>query len=169
MQARALVTDTHILTLCLQDALVHRPPQPRFSVLRAVAVAFDREEKRRRFQVASRKRRKELREQRERKKRLKESKGPRKNQESSEQAKDVKYPFNMNEKVLIKGNKRTPEKLVGKEAFITSKCLNGWYLVKLVENGESVRLQFRSLQGTQASDNGVGDYVQQQNPEQLES
>lgn len=137
-------------------------------VLRAVAVAFDREEKRRRVQVASRKRRKELREQRERKKRLKESKVPRKIHDSSEQNKGVHYPFNVNEKVLIKGNKRTPEKLVGKEAFVTSKCLNGWYLLKLVENGESVRLQFRSLQGTGESDSGVADHVQQQLPDHAE-
>lgn len=26
----------------------------------------------------------------------------------------------------LQGNKRTPEKFVGKEAVITSQCLNGW-------------------------------------------
>lgn len=137
-------------------------------VLRAVAVAFDREEKRRRLQVASRKRRKELREQRERKKRLKESKTPRKSHENSEQGKGVQYPFNVNEKVLIKGNKRTPEKLVGKEAFVTSKCLNGWYLLKLVDNGESVRLQYRSLQGMGDGDGAVADTTQNQSSDHVE-
>ena len=27
---------------------------------------------------------------------------------------------------LLQGNKRTPEKFVGREAIITSQCLNGW-------------------------------------------
>lgn len=142
-------------------------------VLRAVAVAFDEEEKRRRLQVASRKRRKELREQRERKKRLKESKTPRKSFENSEQGKGVQYPFNINEKVFIKGNKRTPEKLVGREAFVTSKCLNGWYLLKLVDNGESVRLQYRSLEGAAGGDGGgegaASESTQNQSAEPAES
>lgn len=65
----------------------------------------------------------------------------------------VQYPFSVNEKVIIKvnyrvrlfhhlcfiykhlvkipcniaqGNRRTPDKFVGKEAVITSQCLNGW-------------------------------------------
>ncbi|CAI5485965.1 unnamed protein product [Closterium sp. Naga37s-1] len=58
----------------------------------------------------------------------------------------VQFPFSVNEKVLIKGNKRTPEKFFGKEAVITSQCLNGWYLVRVQDSGESVRLQYRSLQ-----------------------
>ncbi|PIA64163.1 hypothetical protein AQUCO_00201445v1 [Aquilegia coerulea] len=57
----------------------------------------------------------------------------------------VQYPFSINEKVLIKGNRRTPEKFVGREAVITSQCLNGWYLLKIMGTGESVRLQYRSL------------------------
>ncbi|KAG7030554.1 U-box domain-containing protein 62, partial [Cucurbita argyrosperma subsp. argyrosperma] len=88
----------------------------------------------------------------------------------------VQYPFAVNEKVLIKnlrsvlGNRRTPEKFVGKEAVITSQCLNGWlvrvlqsdsscssiglhsslshqtlYLLKIIGTGENVRLQYRSL------------------------
>ncbi|KAJ0037470.1 hypothetical protein Pint_22596 [Pistacia integerrima] len=57
----------------------------------------------------------------------------------------VQYPFSVNEKVLIKGNRRTPEKFVGKEAVITSQCLNGWYLLKIIGSGENVRLQYRSL------------------------
>ncbi|CAI5938139.1 unnamed protein product, partial [Closterium sp. NIES-64] len=60
--------------------------------------------------------------------------------------KGVQFPFSVNEKVLIKGNKRTPEKFFGKEAVITSQCLNGWYLVRVQDSGESVRLQYRSLQ-----------------------
>ncbi|XP_071706852.1 uncharacterized protein [Rutidosis leptorrhynchoides] len=57
----------------------------------------------------------------------------------------VQYPFSVNEKVVIKGNRRTPEKLVGKEAIITSQSLNGWYLVNIIETGEKVRLQYRSF------------------------
>ncbi|KAJ6357364.1 hypothetical protein OIU78_005258 [Salix suchowensis] len=57
----------------------------------------------------------------------------------------VQYPFSVNEKVMIKGNRRTPEKFVGKEAIITSQCLNGWYLLKIIGSGEDVRLQYRSL------------------------
>lgn len=57
----------------------------------------------------------------------------------------VQYPFSVNEKVVIKGNRRTPEKFVGKEAIITSQSLNGWYLVNIIESGEKVRLQYRSF------------------------
>ncbi|CAK9162741.1 unnamed protein product [Ilex paraguariensis] len=57
----------------------------------------------------------------------------------------VQYPFTVNEKVVIKGNRRTPDKFVGKEAVITSQCLNGWYLLKIIGSGENVRLQYRSL------------------------
>jgi hypothetical protein len=79
---------------------------------------------------------------------------------------------------MVQGNKRTPDKFVGKEAVITSQCLNGWlvvigfffavlglfgsevlqlralcrYLVKAVDSGESVRLQYRSLK--KAADSG---------------
>jgi hypothetical protein len=38
----------------------------------------------------------------------------------------LQFPFSVNERVIIKGNKRTPDKFVGKEAIITSQCLNGW-------------------------------------------
>ena len=27
----------------------------------------------------------------------------------------------------LQGNKRTPERFVGREAVITTQCLNGWY------------------------------------------
>uniref|UniRef100_A0ACD5Z865 Uncharacterized protein n=1 Tax=Avena sativa TaxID=4498 RepID=A0ACD5Z865_AVESA len=59
--------------------------------------------------------------------------------------KGVQYPFMVGERVLIMGNKRTPEKFVGKKAVVTSQCLNGWYLVKALDSGESTRLQYRSL------------------------
>ncbi|KAJ1692471.1 hypothetical protein LUZ63_009169 [Rhynchospora breviuscula] len=58
----------------------------------------------------------------------------------------AQFPFSVNEKVLIKGNRRTPEKFVGREAVITSQSLNGWFLLKILDTGESVRLQYRSLQ-----------------------
>lgn len=57
----------------------------------------------------------------------------------------VQFPYVTNDRVLIKGNKRTPERFVGREAIITTQCLNGWYLVKTLDNGECVRLQYRSL------------------------
>eukprot|EP00897_Mesotaenium_endlicherianum_P010738 jgi/Mesen1/9693/ME000069S09101 len=98
------------------------------------------------------------------------------NEGDSPRLKGVQFPFAVNDRVLIKaagksvsfmglgsvlhlsfvapacehlllqGNKRTPEKFVGREAIITSQCLNGWYLVHTLDNGESVRLQYRSLQ-----------------------
>eukprot|EP00246_Nothoceros_aenigmaticus_P002461 TRINITY_DN13331_c0_g1_i1.p1 TRINITY_DN13331_c0_g1~~TRINITY_DN13331_c0_g1_i1.p1 ORF type:complete len:390 (+),score=59.75 TRINITY_DN13331_c0_g1_i1:102-1271(+) len=61
-------------------------------------------------------------------------------------AKGVQFPFVVADRVLIKGNKRTPGRFVGREAIITTQCLNGWYLVRTLDNGESVRLQYRSLQ-----------------------
>ncbi|EOA30256.1 hypothetical protein CARUB_v10013378mg [Capsella rubella] len=72
----------------------------------------------------------------------------------------VHYPFAVNEKVLIKGNRRTPEKFVGKEAIVTSQCLNGWYLLKIVESGDNVRLQYRSLKKMVNDDRGVGLHSQ---------
>ncbi|KAJ6835226.1 uncharacterized protein M6B38_122485 [Iris pallida] len=65
--------------------------------------------------------------------------------DSPRQLKGVQYPFAVNEQVLIKGNRRTPDKFVGRQAVITSQCLNGWYLLKILDSGESVRLQYRSL------------------------
>jgi hypothetical protein len=43
----------------------------------------------------------------------------------------VQFPFAVGDQVLIKGNKRTPERFVGKEAIITTQCLNGWYELPL--------------------------------------
>eukprot|EP01018_Ginkgo_biloba_P004443 Gb_06756 [translate_table: standard] len=59
--------------------------------------------------------------------------------------KGVQFPFVVNDRVIIKGNKRTPERFVGREAVITTQCLNGWYVVKTLDNAESVKLQYRSL------------------------
>ncbi|GAA0159781.1 hypothetical protein LIER_16485 [Lithospermum erythrorhizon] len=61
------------------------------------------------------------------------------------QIRGFQYPFSVNEKVVIKGNRRTPDKLVGKEAVITSQSLNGWYSLQIADGGENVRLQYRSL------------------------
>ncbi|MCO5610832.1 hypothetical protein L7F22_065074 [Adiantum nelumboides] len=61
------------------------------------------------------------------------------------QHRGVQFSFVANDRVLIKGNKRTPERFVGQKAIITTQCLNGWYLVKTLDTGESVRLQYRSL------------------------
>ncbi|XP_043716384.1 uncharacterized protein LOC122664575 [Telopea speciosissima] len=116
--------------------------------LRAAAAAVKHEDDRRLFHNAAlRKRRREVGEQMDVMKRL--------NRENGEMVADgdsprlqrgVQYPFSVNEKVLIRGNRRTPDKFVGREAVITSQCLNGWYLLKILDSGESVRLQYRSLQ-----------------------
>eukprot|EP00262_Sarcandra_glabra_P003383 TRINITY_DN1405_c0_g1_i1.p1 TRINITY_DN1405_c0_g1~~TRINITY_DN1405_c0_g1_i1.p1 ORF type:complete len:445 (-),score=90.28 TRINITY_DN1405_c0_g1_i1:234-1568(-) len=57
----------------------------------------------------------------------------------------VQFPFVVTDRVIIKGNKRTPLRFVGREAVVTTQCLNGWYVVKTVDNAESVKLQYRSL------------------------
>ncbi|XP_008456842.1 uncharacterized protein LOC103496673 isoform X1 [Cucumis melo] len=124
--------------------------------LRAAASAVKHEDDRRLFHNAAvRKRRKEMGDHMDPMRRL--------NRENGDLAIDdgihrgVQYPFAENEKVLIKGNRRTPEKFVGKEAVITSQCLNGWYLLKIIGTGENVRLQYRSLRKilntTPANDN----------------
>ena len=98
--------------------------------------------------AALRKRRKDVTEHTDVLKRIGSSKGNSElalDAESSVAFKGVQYPFVVGERVLIMGNKRTPEKFVGKEAVITSQCLNGWYLVKALDSGESTRLQYRSL------------------------
>ncbi|XP_062112943.1 uncharacterized protein LOC133824092 [Humulus lupulus] len=116
--------------------------------LRAAAAAVKYEDNRRLFHNAAlRKRRKELGDQMDPLRRP--------NRENGDVGEDglhrgVQYPFSVNEKVVIKGNRRTPEKFVGKEAVITSQCLNGWYLLKILESGENVRLQYRSLRKIQS-------------------
>ncbi|CAL5343758.1 unnamed protein product [Camellia sinensis] len=63
----------------------------------------------------------------------------------------VQFPFVVTDRVIIKGNKRTPQRFVGREAIVTTQCLNGWYVVKTLDNAESVKLQYRSL--AKVSDN----------------
>ncbi|KAL7184146.1 hypothetical protein ACSBR2_026325 [Camellia fascicularis] len=63
----------------------------------------------------------------------------------------VQFPFVVTDRVIIKGNKRTPQRFVGREAIVTTLCLNGWYVVKTLDNAESVKLQYRSL--AKVSDN----------------
>ncbi|PSR93263.1 U-box domain-containing protein [Actinidia chinensis var. chinensis] len=63
----------------------------------------------------------------------------------------VQFPFAVTDRVIIKGNKRTPQRFVGREAIVTTQCLNGWYVVKTLDNAESVKLQYRSL--AKVSDN----------------
>lgn len=57
----------------------------------------------------------------------------------------VQFPVSVGDRVMIKGNKRTPDRFVSREAVITSQCLNGWFMVKTSDNGETVKLQYRSL------------------------
>ncbi|KAL0004984.1 hypothetical protein SO802_012545 [Lithocarpus litseifolius] len=112
--------------------------------LRAAAAAVKHEDDRRLFHNATlRKRRKEMGDHTDPLRRS--------NRENGDVTADdglhrgVQYPFSVNEKVVIKGNRRTPDKFVGKEAVITSQCLNGWYLLRIIGTGENVRLQYRSL------------------------
>ncbi|XP_031484743.1 uncharacterized protein LOC116253893 isoform X3 [Nymphaea colorata] len=67
------------------------------------------------------------------------------------------FPFVVGDQVVIKGNKRTPERFFGREAVVTSQCLNGWYVVKTLDNAESVKLQYRSLSkfGVRPLSNGM--------------
>ncbi|KAK4373478.1 hypothetical protein RND71_008862 [Anisodus tanguticus] len=128
------VIDMARCTLC--NAEIERGSLIPNHVLRAAAVAVKHEDDRRLFHNAAlRKRRKEVGDNRENGEVPSEN-GPHKS---------VHYPFSVNEKVLIRGNRRTPDKFVGKEAVITSQCLNGWYLLKILDSGENVRLQYRSL------------------------
>ncbi|CAJ1933785.1 unnamed protein product [Sphenostylis stenocarpa] len=112
--------------------------------LRAAAAAVKHEDERRLFRNAAlRKRRKEMGDQMDSMRRVNRENGDYTAVDGLQRG--VQYPFSVNEKVIIKGNRRTPEKFVGKEAVITSQCLNGWYLLKIIETGENVRLQYRSL------------------------
>lgn len=112
--------------------------------LRAAAAAVKHEDDRRLFHNAAlRKRRKEVGDQTDSIRRLNRENGDISADDGMHRG--VQYPFSVNEKVIIKGNRRTPDKFVGKEAVITSQCLNGWYLLKIIGSGESVRLQYRSL------------------------
>ncbi|KAK7264152.1 hypothetical protein RJT34_31756 [Clitoria ternatea] len=112
--------------------------------LRAAAAAIKNEDDRRLFRNAAlRKRRKEMGDQMDSMRRANREDGDFTAADAFQRG--VQYPFSVNEKVVIKGNRRTPEKFVGKEAVITSQCLNGWYLLKVIGTGENVRLQYRSL------------------------
>ncbi|XP_065852232.1 uncharacterized protein [Euphorbia lathyris] len=116
---------------------------PNFA-LRAAAAAVKQEDDRRLFHNAAlRKRRKEMGDQTDHVKRSSRENGDVTADDNL--LRGVQYPFSVNEKVVIRGNRRTPEKFVGKEAIITSQCLNGWYLLKIIGSGENVRLQYRSL------------------------
>ncbi|KAL8144484.1 hypothetical protein V2J09_017516 [Rumex salicifolius] len=74
-------------------------------------------------------------------------------------ARGVQFPFVVTDRVIIKGNKRTPERFVGREAIVTKQCLNGWYVVKTLDNAESVKLQYRSLAKISDNSNTFSDRV----------
>ncbi|KAK9676488.1 hypothetical protein RND81_11G080300 [Saponaria officinalis] len=113
--------------------------------LRAAASTVRHEDDRKLFHnAAQRKRRKEIGDQTDSGKRMNEEMEDIHSEGGLQRG--LNYPFSVNEKVVIKGNRRTPDKFVGKEAVITSQSLNGWYLLKIMGSGESVRLQYRSLQ-----------------------
>ncbi|KAL4638217.1 hypothetical protein ACB092_03G132400 [Castanea dentata] len=136
------VVETSRCTVC--SAEIENGPLIPNHALRAAAAAVKHEDDRRLFHNATlRKRRKEMGDHTDPLRRS--------NRENGDVTADdglhrgVQYPFSVNEKVVIKGNRRTPEKFVGKEAVITSQCLNGWYLLRIIGTGENVRLQYRSL------------------------
>lgn len=129
-------------TLC--NAEIETGPLIPNLALRAAAAAVKHEDDRRLFHNAAlRKRRKEMVDQTDSMRRSIRENGDVNVDDALHRG--VQYPFSENEKVIIKGNRRTAEKYVGKEAIITSQCLNGWYLVKIIGTGENVRLQYRSL------------------------
>ncbi|XVE91005.1 hypothetical protein DITRI_Ditri20bG0121100 [Diplodiscus trichospermus] len=51
----------------------------------------------------------------------------------------VQFPFAVTDQVIIKGNNRTPQGFVAREAIVTTQCLDGWYVLKTLENAESVK------------------------------
>eukprot|EP01018_Ginkgo_biloba_P038842 Gb_25729 [translate_table: standard] len=159
------VCETSMCTLCGTEVDV-ASMIPNFA-LRAAAATVKREENRRMLQNAAiRKRRKEAGEQRL----IMDNAGLLTDKDGSRQLKGVQYPFAVDERVMIKGNKRTPDKFVGREAVVTSQCLNGWYLLRTLDNGESVRLQYRSLQKIMPQHNGVTeDSVRSQHSSQVNS
>ncbi|KAG2332345.1 hypothetical protein Bca52824_003525 [Brassica carinata] len=57
----------------------------------------------------------------------------------------IQFPFSIGDRIVIEGNKRTPPRFVGRKAVIMTHCLNGWYVVKTVDNAESIKLQHCSL------------------------
>ncbi|CAM6122157.1 unnamed protein product [Calypogeia fissa] len=143
------VLETHSCMSCGASV----PPKtlvPNFA-LRAAVLAYRHEDhvwqinsvkgtKRRREQF-------EMRESSEPKGASSDPTGSAENTHSDSRSKGVQFPFVVGEKVIIKqGNKRTPERFFGMEAVITNQCLNGWYLVRTLVTGESVRLQYRCLQ-----------------------
>ncbi|KAK9051253.1 hypothetical protein SSX86_027880 [Deinandra increscens subsp. villosa] len=128
------VVETGRCTIC--DAEVGTASLIPNHALRAAAAAVKREDDRRLFHnAAMRKQRREVGDR--------WVNGDATSENGSQRC--VQYPFSVNEKVVIKGNRRTPDKFVGKEAIITSQSLNGWYLVNIIESGEKVRLQYRSF------------------------
>ncbi|KAL7605142.1 uncharacterized protein LOC111914650 isoform X1 [Lactuca sativa] len=128
------VIETGRCSLC--DAEIGTAPLIPNHALRAAAGAVKREDDRRLFHnAAMRKQRREVSDR--------WVNGDGNSENGSHRC--VQYPFSVNEKVVIKGNRRTPDKFVGKEAIITSQSLNGWYLVNIIESGEKVRLQYRSF------------------------
>lgn len=104
--------------------------------LRAAVQAFRREEQLR--VPRSTKRRREISEQ---------ERGSYSNSMTMDhpRSRDLQFPFAVTDRVVILGNKRTPPRFIGREAIVTTQCLNGWYVVKTLDNAESVKLQYRSL------------------------
>ncbi|XP_038719997.1 U-box domain-containing protein 62-like [Tripterygium wilfordii] len=102
--------------------------------LRAVVLAFRREEELQFYRSPKR-----------RKERCDQDKGGDSGPMDPPRGRGVQFPFAVTDRVIIKGNKRIPQRFVGREAIVTTQCLNGWYVVKTLDNAESVKLQYRSL------------------------
>ncbi|XP_010508827.1 PREDICTED: U-box domain-containing protein 63-like isoform X1 [Camelina sativa] len=65
--------------------------------------------------------------------------------ETPKSSRGIQFPFSIGDLIIIEGNKRTPPRFVGRRAVIMTQCLNGWYVVKTVDNAESIKLQHCSL------------------------
>uniref|UniRef100_A0A1J3D7Q7 U-box domain-containing protein 63 n=1 Tax=Noccaea caerulescens TaxID=107243 RepID=A0A1J3D7Q7_NOCCA len=73
----------------------------------------------------------------------------------SSSSRGIQFPFSIGDRIIIEGNKRTPPRFVGRKAVIMTQCLNGWYVVKTVDNAESIKLQHCSL--AKISDNSPAE------------
>ncbi|MBA0571586.1 hypothetical protein Golob_001970, partial [Gossypium lobatum] len=118
------------------DSVSEELVAPNLSALQAAVQAFRREEELQFYRSPKRRR--------ERFEQDKSSYGE-SNIMDPPRGRGVQFPFAVTDRVIIKGNKRTPQRFVGREAVVTTQCLNGWYVVKTLDNAESVKLQYRSL------------------------
>ncbi|KAD6796486.1 hypothetical protein E3N88_07382 [Mikania micrantha] len=131
MKMKACYTCSHLVT---EDSVA-----PNLS-LRSAVSAFRREEESQVHHASKRRR-----------ERLDQDRSNYNDLSDTAKGKGLQFPISVTDRVIIMGNKRTPERFVGCEAVVTTQCLNGWYVVKTLDSAESIKLQYRSL--AKVSDN----------------